>query len=119
MRKRTVRFGIYCIIVAVIVITAATFFHSVLAAWLGLSSYTETQLVYDGLFWGGLFGGVGVVVAVAGLLAGASRDSDCPVRLTPHLIVLAAVIFIFALFLLSSFRNPDAPGLRPGETMTI
>ncbi|WP_298435285.1 hypothetical protein [Geobacter sp.] len=119
MRKRTVRVGIYCIIVAVIIVTAATFFHSVLAAWLGLSSYTEARLVYDGLFWGGLCGGFGVVVAVAGLLAGPPRDPECPVRLTPHLIVLAAVIFIFALLLLSSFRYPDAPGLRPGETITI
>ncbi|WP_298269611.1 hypothetical protein [Geobacter sp.] len=119
MRKRTIRVGIYCIIMAVIVVTASTFFHSVFAAWLGLSSYTEVQLVYDGLFWGGLFGGVGVVMAVAGLLAGAPRDSGHSVRLTPHLIVLAAVIFIFALLFFSSFHNPDTPSLRPGETITI
>lgn len=119
MGKRTVRFGIYCVIAAVVAVTCTTFFHSLLAEWLGLSSYAESKVIYGGLFWGGLLGGFGVVVAVAGLLAGVSRYAEFSVNLTPHLIVLGAVVFIFILLLFASFRSPESPTLRPGETMTI
>ncbi|AJE03285.1 hypothetical protein [Geobacter pickeringii] len=119
MRKRTLRLGIYCIIAAVVAITATTFFHSAVAEWLGLSWNAESKVIYHGLFWGGLFGGFGVVVAVAGLLAGDPHGTEFSERLAPHLIVLGAVIFIFILLLFASFRTPDSPILRPGETMTI
>lgn len=119
MRRRTVRFGIHLIIAAVIVIAAVTFFHETLAGWFGFSPAEEERLVYQGFFWGGLSGGCGVTVTALGLVFGSERAGDARIPLAPPLIVLGAVVFVFVLLFVASFRTYHIQDLRPGETITI
>ncbi|ACM21052.1 hypothetical protein Geob_2702 [Geotalea daltonii FRC-32] len=117
MRKRTVRLGLNYILVAMVLITIATFFHEELAWLFMLSPVGETELALTGLVVGWMFGGVGVVIAAVGFLQSATREAD--VQLRPIIIVLAAVLAIFMMLFYTSLIKPEEPRLRPGETITI
>jgi hypothetical protein len=117
MRKSTVRCGLNMVIVGIAAVTLAAFFPDQAADLLRLSRAGEARFVFFGFFWGGLFGGFGMLVAIAGLLR--SGGGGTPVRLLPVLLVLAAMIIIFCVLLFSAVRTPEQPRLRPGETITI
>ena len=119
MRRGTVRLGINLIIAAVIVIILSTFFHDALAGWFGFSPDEQARLVYKGFIGGGFCGACGVVVTARGLLSGTDWREDPPVHLVSPLIVLGALVFVFALLFMTSFRDQRSLDLRPGETITI
>ena len=117
MRKSTVRHGLNMIIAGLAAVTLAAFFPAQIAVFLRLSPSGEARFVFFGLFWGGLFGGFGMLVAVAGLLR--SESGGKPVRLLPVLLVMVVMIIVFCALLILAARAPEQPRLRPGETITI
>ncbi|WP_243371150.1 hypothetical protein [Geotalea sp. SG265] len=117
MRKKTVRLGLNYILVAMVLITIATFFHAELAWLFLLSPVGETEFALIGLVVGWMFGGLGVVIAVLGMLQAPTREGE--VSLRPMIIVLAAILVIFMVLFYASFMKPEEPRLRPGETITI
>ncbi len=117
MRASTVRHGLHMVIAGIVAVTLAAFFPGQVADILRLTPAGEAGFVFFGLFCGGLAGGFGMLVALAGLLR--SGAGVKPVRLLPALLVLAALIVLFGLLLVSAVRTPEQPRLRPGETITI
>jgi hypothetical protein len=112
--------GIYALSLAVALVTVATFFHEQIAGVLGLSPPAASFFVSLGFWGGGISGGCGVVLAVAGLFLRSGPDRQHPCRLAPSLIILCAFTFIFILLLVAHFRGTEyPPPLRPGETITI
>ncbi|RNC70357.1 MAG: hypothetical protein ED859_05955 [Desulfuromonadales bacterium] len=119
MQRHTVRLGIYSIIVAVVVITAATVLRGVLAQIFSIQPSVEERLVHDGLFSGGIVGSLGVMITTVGLLRGSAGSIYVDKRLAPRLIILGALTFVFAVLLFSSFIHQESTPLRPSETITI
>lgn len=117
MRKSTVRHGLNMIIAGLAAVTLAAFFPAQVAGFLRLSPAGEARFVFFGLFCGGLFGGLGMLVAVAGLLRRGGEGR--PVRLLPVLLVLVVMIMVFSVLLVLAVRAPEQPRLRPGETIVI
>ncbi|HLO25058.1 MAG TPA: hypothetical protein VK187_03025 [Geobacteraceae bacterium] len=117
MRRSTVRSGLRLIITAVVSVILAAFFHDDIAALLSLSPGGETQFIFLGLFWGGVFGFCGILVTVIGLLRAPGREHE--VGLLRSMIILVALVLLFLYLLLNSFNQPERPQLRPGETITI
>jgi hypothetical protein len=97
-------------------ITLATFFPSRIAQLVFFSRVSAPELVFFGLFAGGLVSGAGVMLTVAGTLRRRGGGSE---RLAPSLVALAvSIVLFFTLFYLSC-SSPTLPPLRPGETVTI
>jgi hypothetical protein len=117
MRRSTVQAGLKLIIAAVVSIILAAFFHEYVAAFLFLSPDGETQYIYLGLFWGGLFGFFGIAVTFVGLLR--APQGGYAASLWKPAAILAALVLLFIILLFSSFNAPEPPKLRPGETITI
>ncbi len=117
MRKSTVRYGLNMIVAGLAAVTLAAFFPAQVADFLRLSPSGEARFVFFGLFLGGLFGGFGMLVAVAGLLRSGSGEK--PVRLLPVLLVVVVMIVVFCVLLVVAVRAPEQPRLRPGESITI
>ena len=116
MRKSTVKTGLTVIAGGIALVTAVTFCHEWVALLLRLSPESELRLVAMGLFWGGLLGGVGVVIAVTGLFrAGSGRT----VRLCPVILVLLVIVILFCVLFFTSLEHPAPPRLRPNDTITI
>ena len=65
MRKSTIRHGLNMVIAGIAAVTLAAFFPNQVANLLRLSPAGETRFVFLGFFWGGLFSGFGILVAVA------------------------------------------------------
>jgi hypothetical protein len=80
------------------------------------SRISPPELVFFGLFAGGLVSGAGVMLTVAGALR---RRGEGGERLTPSLIALAVSITLFFTLFYLSCSSPPLPPLRPGETVTI
>ena len=117
MRRSTVKSGLRLIIWGIVSVILATFFHQEVANLLFLSPGGEDQLVYLGLFWGGTLGFLGIIVIVSGFLR--TSTGERKEKLLPTLALLMLLILTFFVLLLVSFRTPEHPRLRPGETITI
>jgi hypothetical protein len=117
MRRSIVKTGLNLLMAAVVSVILAAFYHEYIAAFFFLSPGGETQFIFLGLFWGGVFGFCGIAVTVIGLLRAPGGKE--PVSLLRTMIILAALVLLFVLLLFSSFRTPEYPKLRPGETVTI
>jgi glucan phosphoethanolaminetransferase (alkaline phosphatase superfamily) len=121
MRKRTIRNGMRLVLVALIIIIVASFYHTTVADILGLTLDAEMRLYRLGIFWSAAVGGYGVVLAAFGMVfSGNKRDSG--VRILPVFLLIAAFVFLFFYLLATSFTAPaNSPRerLRPGETITI
>ena len=117
MRQRTVKYGLNLTTAAVLLVVVTTFFHVQVGSIAGLTASQDTRLVFIGLFWGGVCGFLGIVVAVAGLL----RDSapEGKTALMPALVILAGAIVLFFLLLYSSFSSPGPSTPGRGETVII
>lgn len=116
MRKIAVRNGLWVVNGGILLVTAATFFHSHLADLMNLSAAAEDKLVSFGFFWGGMAASFGIVIAVAGVVRSGGRQD---VRLAPVIGVLILSIVLFFSLLGSSFTGRRAPTLHPGDTITI
>jgi hypothetical protein len=117
MRRKTVKYGLELIIGGIFATILATFFHEQAAGLLFLSPGGETQFIFLGFFWGAVLGCCGILVTFVGFLRTAAGDPK--VRLFPVIVVLIIVILLFFILVFVSFRNPEQPRLRPGETITI
>ena len=98
-------------------VTLTTFFHEQLAAVGQLSSAAETRLIFLGLFWGGVCGCVGIMVAVMGILRDSTNDQN--LNLAPTILILIGALALFFSLLYSSIRSTDPERIRPGEIITI
>jgi len=117
MRRSTVNSGLKLTIAAVVSITLSAFFHEYVAALFFLAPGGETQYIFLGLFWGGVFGFFGIAVTVVGLLR--APQGEQAVSLLRPVAILAALVLMFMALLFSSFNAPERPKLHPGETITI
>lgn len=117
MRRSSVNSGLRLIIVAVVSIILAAFFHDTIASLLFLNPGGETQFIFLGLFWGGIIGFCGIAVTFVGLLRAPAAEQSASI-LKP-LVVLAALVILFIYLLFSSLTAPEQLKLNPGETITI
>ena len=117
MQRRTVKFGLDLLIVAIAMVTTATFYHEQLALLFSFSPAAEARLVFFGLFWGGVCGCLGISITIVGLLRSSAAGER--VSLIPSLVILIATILLFFFLLYASFSTPGAPRVRPGESITI
>ncbi|MGA2151309.1 MAG: hypothetical protein ABSG48_03985 [Geobacteraceae bacterium] len=117
MRKRTIKSGLNLILAGIVSLILATFCHEHIARLFFLSPDSETIFIYLGFFSGGMFGCIGILATVAGLVR--SSGERPAVSLSYTLILLAAAFIIYFFLLYSSFTSSEPPKLRPGETITI
>jgi H+/Cl- antiporter ClcA len=117
MRKSTVKLGLNCIIAAIVSVTLASYFHQEIARLFFLSGEAEARFVFFGLFWGGILGGIGVIIVTFGFLRTPSIEHN--VQLTPTILVLIAVSILFFVLFISFFKSPEPTHVRPGETITV
>lgn len=117
MRGNTVKSGLKLIIGGIVSVILATFFHEQIARLLFLSPGGETEFIFLGLFWGGVLGFCGTLVTVIGFLRAPAAGEK--VRIIPSLVTLLVLLLCFLLLFFISFRSPEQPRLRPGETITI
>ncbi|HTG82437.1 MAG TPA: hypothetical protein VL949_10870 [Geobacteraceae bacterium] len=117
MRRTTVGSGLKLIIGGVVAVILASFFHDQLATLLFLSPAGETELIFLGLFWGGVLGFCGILVTVIGFLRASGGERR--INLLRSVIALIMVVLLFFILLFATFRNPEPRRLRPGETITI
>lgn len=121
MRRKTVRNGLRLVTVCMVLIMLVSFYHEQIATLLSLSSDAEGRLYSLGIFWASAAGGYGVVLITLGLIL-SSRAQDAPVRLTPWVIGVLAVMVLFVYLTLQHLNNPEQyerKRLSPGETITI
>jgi len=116
MRKTTVKTGLTVISAGIVIVTVVTFCHEWLAGLFFLSHESEMRLIVIGLFWGGLFGGLGAVITVTGFFRAAGGRE---VRILPVLLFLAVAVILFFVLFYSTLEHSSPPRLRPGETVTI
>jgi hypothetical protein len=121
MRKRTIRNGMRLVLMSLVLIIIASFYHDRVGGILSLSIDAETRFYRLGIFLAAAMGGYGVVLASFGLaLPGTQRDSG--VRVMPAFLMIVAFVALFFYLLVASFNaHPTLPRerLRPGETITI
>jgi len=117
MRKKTVKLGLNYILVGMVLVILATFFHEEVAWLFLLSASGESHFTFLGLFIGGMSGGFGVIISAVGLLQGPSLDNN--IYLKPTLFILAATLLLFFVLFYSSFSKLQPSRVRPGETITI
>ncbi len=96
----------------------ATFFHDEAARLFQFSANKEAQFTFLGLLIGGLFGCVGVLIAVIGLLQRAVL-TEKNIRLIPVLLMLVATVLLYFVLFYSTVTRPEIPRMRPGETVII
>lgn len=117
MRKGTLKKGVNLLNAGLVAVILATFYHTGIAWLFRLSPAGETQLIFFGLFWGGVLGGAGIMVVLFGLLRQSVPGERT--RLTPAVALLAVLaVFFLALWFFSSTTSIQ-PRLSPGETITI
>ncbi|MDD2541278.1 MAG: hypothetical protein PHH28_09600 [Desulfuromonadaceae bacterium] len=121
MRRRSVRNGMRLVMVALVLIILASFYHVQLSDLLSLSSTAESRLYSLGMFWAAAIGGYGVVVMAFGLVLSPLKN-DAKIRLLPIVLGVSAMIFLFFYLFSSSIEAPtrnEQRRVRPGETITI
>jgi hypothetical protein len=115
MRKSTVKTGLTVITAGITVVTVSTFCHEWLAVIFDLTRESETHLIVAGLFWGGLCGGLGAVITVAGFFRSGGREA----RLLATLLFLALAVILFGVLFYSFVENPPQQRHIPEKTITI
>ena len=121
MRKRTVRNGMRLVLAALIMIIAASFFHSRITDLFSLSAVAGNSVYRNGRFWAAASGGYGAVVTVLGFIL-SPRKNDAEVRLFPVFMGIATLMFLFFYLLSDAMDSPardEHRPVRPGETITI
>lgn len=118
MRRSTIKRGLNFLIAAVALIIVGSYYHAWVARLLFLSPHAAAQFVSLAFFWGGLCGGIGILITIFGFLRPAGSEPRSSL-LWPLVLFVAMVILFFYLFY-STLRLADEPQpLRPGETILI
>lgn len=121
MRKHTVRNGMRLIMVALILIVLASFYHLQIADLFLLSPSAENRFYRLGIFWAAAIGGYGVLLATIGLILSPDKN-DAKIRLLPIIVSISAMVFLFFYLFSSAIESPpkgDQRRLHPDETITI
>ena len=121
MRKRSVKNGMRLILIAQIMIVAASFFHSQITDFFSLSASTGSRIYQNGMFLAAAIGGYGVVVTVFGFIL-SPRKNDAEVRLFPVILCISGMIFLYFYLLSDAMDSParyEQRRVMPGETITI
>jgi len=112
MRKSTVRSGMRMLLAAMLLILLASLYSSITLG-------TTRNLYGQVIFWASALGGLGVIMAVAGLIRSPGRY-DQKIKIYPLLLLIFAVIVFYFYLMASSFSTPAIyERLHPGETITI
>jgi nitrate/nitrite transporter NarK len=109
------------VMVALILIILASFYHSQLSDLFSLSQDAESRIYRVGMFWAAAIGGYGVVLTVFGFVFSPHKN-DAHVRILPIFMGISVMIFFFFYLLSSSMDAPvreEQRRVRPGETITI
>jgi hypothetical protein len=118
MRKKTVQTGLKCMLAGIICVIVATFFPGELASLLLLGIGGDLRITFLGFFLGGVCGGFGVLVSIAGLLQAGGEEKG--VRLAPTVMLLLSLIVIFFVLAYNAFTTiPQTPPLPRGESINI
>jgi hypothetical protein len=117
MHKRTVKSGLNLIVAGIVAIIMATFYHGEVSQLLSLTVSGQNRLIVFGLFCGGLSSGLGIIVALVGLLRNQAESNDTGLSRT--IVVLIAVVLLFFYLFYRSIGAPHPPPLRQGETIII
>lgn len=119
MRKSTVRSGMRMLFTALLLILLAGFYHTGIAGLLSLSPGATHYLYGQVIFWALVLGGLGVIVAVAGLIRSPGRH-DHTIKIYPWMVLIAAGIIFYMYLAASSFSAPARyERLNPGQAITI
>jgi hypothetical protein len=119
MRKRTIRSGLRLLLVALLMIIVASFYHSGVADLLSLSMAAEQRFYNLGIFWAAAVGGYGVMLAAFGLVLSPDHRRDADVRIAPLVLVILCVVGLFFYLLAASIVTPPEERIQPGSTITI
>jgi len=117
MRKKTVRDGLRLLVAAITLLIMGTFYSREIGEIFFLSVAGAMEFVHLAFFWGGILGGVAIVMICVGFV-----QSSCPadrVRLLPAFLLLLAALVLFFLLFFRSLSSPPVQPLRPGETLII
>jgi ABC-type antimicrobial peptide transport system permease subunit len=121
MRKRLIRKGMRFVLVALLLILIASFYHGKVCELFFLSYNSEMRLYQLGIFVAAAIGGYGVVLSILGMLKSA-RQSDLNIKLMPSLFLIIGVVSLYFYLLVTTFdkiNDPSHERLLPGETITI
>lgn len=117
MRRSMVKRGLNFLIAALGLIIIGSYYHTVVARLLFLPPQAANQIVSLAFFWGGVFGGVGILVTIFGFLRPAGNEPRRSLLWT-LLVFVGMVVLFFSLFYYSLWSDEEPP-LRPGETIII
>jgi len=117
MRKSTVKLGLNCMIAGIVSVILASYFHQSIASLFYLSAEAEARFIFSGLFCGGFFGGLGVIMSAIGLLRAPSLEQKT--RLAPSIMILLALTILFFILFFAFFNSFVPEQIHPGETITI
>lgn len=121
MRKRTVRNGLRFLLVALILIILASFYHENISDIFSLSPAAGNRIYHLGIFWATAIGSYGVVLVAFGFVL-ASQKRDEAIRILPTFLFVSGLVFLFFYLLATSIGAPskeEQRRLRPGESVTI
>ena len=118
MRKKTVRDGLRLLVAAIFLLILGTFYSREIGGMLLFSAGGAVEFVQLAFFWGGILGGVGMLLVCAGLLR-ASLQTEKTRLLPSFALVLLMLGLFFLLFMRAISSPPPQQPLRPGETIII
>lgn len=118
MRRKTVRDGLRLIAAAIFLLILGTFYSREIGGLLFSFAGGAVEFVQLTFFWGGILGGVGMVMICIGLLR-ASLHSE-KIRVLPSVALVMILLGIFFLLFVRMFTLPPTQQpLRPGDTLII
>ncbi len=118
MRRKTVRDGLRLLAAAISLLILGTFYSREVTGLIFFSSGGAVEFVQLTFFWGGILGGVGIIMICVGLLRASLRPEQ--VRVLPSLALVLIMLGIFFLLFVRALSAPPSPQpLRPGDTLII
>lgn len=117
MRKKTVRDGLRLLVAAITLLIMGTFYSREISEIFFLSGAGAIEFVHLAFFWGGILGGVAIVLICVGFVRSASPADSA--RLLPMFLLLLAALGLFFFLFFRSLSSPPVQPLRPGETLII
>jgi nitrate/nitrite transporter NarK len=109
------------VMLALILIILASFYHLQISEVFSLSSAAENKTYSLGMFWAAAIGGYGVVLTALGFVLSPHKN-DPQIRLLRYILGITAMIFFFFYLMSSTIDSPpkqEHRRLRKGETITI
>lgn len=120
MRRRTIRAGLRLLLMSLVLIILASFFHSGVAELFSFSPAGGVRAYGLGMAFAAAMGAYGVVLAVAGLVLPPSGRHEAGIRIAPLMILVLCAVALFFYLFAASFSTPDGEeAVPPGTSITI